>query len=183
MTSEFTTHTRIRLKSLSINAAMSEETIAFTATIYFDGIKIGHASNRGTGGGTNFDPDFVQLKADRESLERKIREANEWAKTLSVTTPKAFVESLGPEMQMDGLEDWIDALVAEEDDIRKAKRQLKRLMARMIVIVDGDVAKTLKTAWDVGKRAQVLKQFPNAVILNALPFSEALERFRKVTQQ
>jgi hypothetical protein len=182
MTSDFTQHTRIRLKSLSINTAMSEETIAFTATVYFDGVKIGHASNRGTGGATNFDRLYYEFESIREAQDRKIKEANEWARTLSIPTPKAFIDSLGPELRMDGLEDWIDALVAEEDDIRKAKRQLKRLLARMIVVVDGDVAKTLKTTWDVRKRDQVLKQIPNAVILNELPFSEALERFRKVTQ-
>ena len=182
MTSEFTKNTRIRLRNLSINTAMSEETIAFTATVYFDGVKIGHASNRGTGGATTFDRVYYAFESIREAQDRKINEAIEWAKTLSVPTPKAFVESLGPEMRMEGLEDWIDALVAEEDDIRKAKRQLKRLLARMIVVVDGDVAKTLKTAWDTSKRAQVLKQLPNAVILNELPFPEALERFRKVTQ-
>lgn len=182
MTSDFTQHTRIRLKSLSINTAMSEETIAFTATVYFDGVKIGHASNRGTGGATNFDRLHYEYEAIRKALDRQINEANEWARTLSIPTPKASVESLGPEMRMDGLEDWIDVLVAEEDDIRKATRQLKRLLARMIVVVDGDVAKTLKATWDVRKRDQVLKQIPNAVILNELPFSEALERFRNVTQ-
>lgn len=180
MTNIFMTNTRVTLKSLSINAGLSEETIAFSATVYFDGAKIGHASNRGSGGATQFDPDYAATDVD--ALKRRITEADAWAKTLSVPTPKAFVESLGPEMSMDGLEDWIDALVAEEDDIRKAKRQLKRLLARMIVVVDGDVARTLKAAWDTSKRAQVLKQVPNAVILNELPFSEALERFRKVTQ-
>lgn len=44
---------RIELKSVDIAKNLSEETLAFTATVYFDGEIVGEAANRGRGGMTN----------------------------------------------------------------------------------------------------------------------------------
>ena len=41
---------RVALKSLKIAKHLSQETLAFTATVYVDGKKIGHAENHGHGG-------------------------------------------------------------------------------------------------------------------------------------
>lgn len=41
---------RVVLKSLKIAKHLSRETLAFTATVYVDGKKIGHAENHGHGG-------------------------------------------------------------------------------------------------------------------------------------
>ena len=41
---------RVSLKSLKIAKHLSQETLAFTATVYVDGKKIGHAENHGHGG-------------------------------------------------------------------------------------------------------------------------------------
>ena len=47
---------RITLKSLKHAAYLSEETLAFTATVYFDGQRIGQGRNDGHGGCTDVDP-------------------------------------------------------------------------------------------------------------------------------
>ena len=41
---------RVALKSLKIAKHLSRETLAFTATVYVDGKKIGYAQNQGHGG-------------------------------------------------------------------------------------------------------------------------------------
>lgn len=53
----------VTLKSLKIATNMSEETIAFTATVYRDGVKIGDAKNDGQGGET-----FVYMDAGFRSI-------------------------------------------------------------------------------------------------------------------
>jgi hypothetical protein len=45
----------IALKNVKIYAGMSEETIAFNASVYVDGTKVGDASNRGHGGANDID--------------------------------------------------------------------------------------------------------------------------------
>ncbi len=54
---------RITLKSLKHAAYLSEETNAFTATVYFDGKRIGHGRNDGHGGCTDVLP---STPAERE---------------------------------------------------------------------------------------------------------------------
>ena len=44
---------RLTLKSFKHAAFLSEETNAFTATVYFDGQRVGHAKNEGHGGCTD----------------------------------------------------------------------------------------------------------------------------------
>lgn len=44
----------IELKNLKVAASLSEETTAYTATIYIDGKPAFHASNHGTGGSDDF---------------------------------------------------------------------------------------------------------------------------------
>lgn len=45
---------RVTLKSIKFSEALSEETNAFTADIFFDGKKIGYAKNDGHGGCTDY---------------------------------------------------------------------------------------------------------------------------------
>lgn len=64
------TDTRLTLKNVKIAKHMSEETIAFTAAVYWDGKKIGDAKNDGHGG-----PNDIYMGpeiANRESLRNEI---------------------------------------------------------------------------------------------------------------
>lgn len=61
---------KIELRNVKINAAMSEETTSFTATVYADGRRAGLALNHGHGGPNRYD-------WDDKDLGRRIEE---WAK-------------------------------------------------------------------------------------------------------
>ena len=56
---------RLTLKSFKHAAFLSEETNAFSATVYFDGKRVGHAKNEGHGGSTDI---FASKGAERERL-------------------------------------------------------------------------------------------------------------------
>jgi len=52
----------VQLKNIKIASHLSEETTAFTASIYLDNVKIGTAENHGQGGNTNV---YVAKELDR----------------------------------------------------------------------------------------------------------------------
>ena len=55
---------KIELRSVSYNAALSEETMNFHADIWIDGRKAGFAHNHGTGGNTNVQPNTLRQRLD-----------------------------------------------------------------------------------------------------------------------
>lgn len=123
---------RLQLKKLSLPRGMSQETLAFTADVWFDGKKIGAARNDGGGGSTTIYP------AARGALE----EATEWARTLppaSAYNPLYEELMSGARLSSEGLseeelkDEWwfhtartgFDELVsrlAEDADMRKRIR-------------------------------------------------------------
>ena len=60
---------RVTVKNCKIMTSMSEETLCFTASVYFDGKKIGTADNRGHGGPGNFDPKDASVSETLLALE------------------------------------------------------------------------------------------------------------------
>ncbi len=68
---------KIELKKISISLSLSEETIAFTADIYVNGVKAGYARNGGTGGSTHSTPYegmFTTLQAAEKFLATQSKE-------------------------------------------------------------------------------------------------------------
>lgn len=61
---------RIELRKLTIYERMSEETTAFVAEIYIDGVQAGHAKNDGHGGSTDYYayPEHRELINEAEKL-------------------------------------------------------------------------------------------------------------------
>ena len=57
----------IQLKNVKIAWNMSEETTAFTATLYIDGAKAAHVKNEGTGGDNH--PRFIDRELEKEFHE------------------------------------------------------------------------------------------------------------------
>ena len=53
---EIVARNRVKLKNVKHSASLSQETEAYTASVYLDGKKVGHVRNDGNGG-----PDFVEL--------------------------------------------------------------------------------------------------------------------------
>jgi hypothetical protein len=132
---------KIELKKISYNAKLSQETSAYFAEVWIDGVKRGTTQNDGHGGGDHIQPRSLEL------------EINEYAKTLP---PLA-----GVEMELTQDAELIFGRLLEE---HLSAKQLKRLMSKKTVsIADG------KT-WTGEPK-------PSAVVLNSLPFEQALELF------
>lgn len=59
---------KIELRRYSSNARLSEETIAYSADVYVDGVKVGHSSNHGTGGPDNVVIPDAKMRAKVEAF-------------------------------------------------------------------------------------------------------------------
>lgn len=60
----------IELRSIQIHERMSEETTAFNATLYIENYKVGYASNRGTGGPTDYRLENYHDQKSKELLQQ-----------------------------------------------------------------------------------------------------------------
>lgn len=107
---------------------MSEETTAFVAEIYVDGVNVGHAKNDGHGGSTDYYayPEKRQLLAEAEKL-------------CLALPPKVYPASHGMnEFSVPmNLEVFIDSIVDDElknKDIKKFEKKKTKLMETAIVL-------------------------------------------------
>ena len=118
---------KIELKKLKIAEHMSEETTAFTADIYVDGVNAGYAKNDGHGGCTGYHPN-----PGKRSL---IESAEQFCLTLP---PIKYPEIQGMkafEVDMN-LENLIDKMVEDElkrKDQKKLEKQLQKKMVNHII--------------------------------------------------
>jgi len=103
----------IEVKNIKHSASLSEETLAYTASVYFNGKKIADAKNHGHGGMT-----FIhQTKGNLGTL----REAEKYAETLPPYVSKFMPDDPLP-MTLDS---HVDDLVARFLDERDWKRRCK----------------------------------------------------------
>jgi hypothetical protein len=65
----------IELKNVKIYAGLSQETVAFSASLYVDGTKVGEARNAGHGGNNDVDAFDKDGRWDRDLIERMETEA------------------------------------------------------------------------------------------------------------
>lgn len=117
----------IELKGISYNPRLSEETNAFSASIYIDGKKAGIASNRGNGGATDYYP------VNQEGKEL-ISKAEEFCKKL----PAEKFEINGEERSYPmNLEHFIDKLIDKhlnDKELIKFNSKLENAIQKSIVI-------------------------------------------------
>ena len=155
---------KIELKAIQYAAFSSEETNCYTANLYVEGRKIGTVGNDGRGGCDRFD-------GDRVAYDR----ADVWCR---LNLPK-WTGHDGTPHDTD-LEFHCGQLV----DAWLVARDLKTAFRTKVVMrdpVDGNLY-TVKHRKRVDETiAGVLKQHPGAVILNTLPFAEALTLYRAAT--
>lgn len=118
---------KIELKNIQHSEALSEETYAFSASLYINDIKAGTASNRGHGGSTDYD-------ALNDRGRQLIREAEDYCKTLP---PEKF-KSGEREYTIDSnLENYIDNLLTkhlQQKDLQKFRSQADRAMEKSILV-------------------------------------------------
>jgi hypothetical protein len=136
----------IELRAIRVNTRMSEETTCFTASLYIDGKKIGHACNRGTGGPTEYG-------ADSHELYDKLREAEEYCKSLP---PYKYESQDGSATIPMDMELFIDIIVDNFLQEREHKKREKRMQTHIIWATHDKYA---ETHWP-GKTLQEIMDMP-----------------------
>ena len=147
---------KIELKRVTYNARLSQETAAYAADIWVDGVKRGDVTNDGHGG------------ADRINPPALGEEINAYAKTLPpVANPWGEpLENCAELLLGDLLSDWL------------AARDLKRLFKTKVVFSrDGKIY-----TCQPGPMSVRQQESKGTVFLNGLPFNEAVTIYRKGTE-
>lgn len=134
---------KIELRNIKNHRGLSQESNAYTADIWIDGVKRGNVSNHGTGGPDNVLPHSLY------------QELSELAKKLP---PVKLYENM-PDVQPDVDMVLFEALVLAE----KSKKLTQLLKTKIISVHDG---KCYKSQTRNAVRA-------GSVILNDLPFDKA----------
>lgn len=158
----------ITFKKLQIANSLSEETMAYTADVYWEGRPLGHIRNDGNGGFSLFHMTEKAEKADYQA-----------ALAFAKTQKQDLGEGYGM-VPFDHLEDYIDHVAGEEGDRQSAGRWLVRTMKTKIVLLADGKIYTCKAKWegDTARIEQQLKaRHPGAVILNPLPKEEAIAKY------
>lgn len=149
---------RIELKNVVYSERLSEETAAFAAIVYVDGKKRGEAKNDGHGGMTFIHPPELA------------REIEVYAATLP---RRPFGHGMEGDYQPDA-----DMVIGDILAEYLAGRRLKRLLARNTLFVREGRVYSMKQKGlrpkDAGK---------GSVVLNDLPFDEALKMYIDVLEK
>ena len=168
--------TRITLKGLKVASFLSEETLAYAATVYFDGLKVATADNDGHGGMTNVRafPDTREALQQAEAFAKSLPPTQtQWKDPTDPTRPFVIASTL------DGV---VDDLAHDAHQRKQASAQLSRLLKASIVMVDEGKVMTVKPqdktlVTSDTYRQQIRARYPNATLLNPLPKEEALDLF------
>jgi hypothetical protein len=158
----------ITLKKLQIANSLSEETLAYTADVYWEGRSLGYIRNDGGGGFSIFHVSSKGTKADYEA-----------AQAFAKTQTQDLGEGYGI-VPFEHLEDYVDYVAGQEGDRQSARRWLARTMKSTIVLLADGKIYTCKAKWegDTARIEQQLKaRHPGAVILNPLSEEEAIAKY------
>lgn len=161
----------ITLKKLKIATSLSEETLAYTADVYWNGRLFGHISNRGNGG-------MSSLHRAEKGLQSDYNEALAFAKTQKVDLGD-YAQTPSDHFYLH-LEDYVDDLVGKEADIKAARQWITRNTKDKTVIVHDGKVLVFKAPWrgNTDKIATAIgEKFPGSVILNGLPIEEAIQKY------
>ena len=109
---------RVELKSLDVARNLSEETLAFTATIYVDGDVAGRAKNRGRGGATMLTA-FVDRRGGGDPTRKENIDA---LRDIASDLPEVETRYGTMEYTAEAL---VDFLATWEDVMRDARRYTK----------------------------------------------------------
>lgn len=156
----------IKLKNIHVDYRLSEETDAFTADLYINGIKAGMASNRGSGGMTD-------VQANGERGRKLIEEAEIWSKKLPPDIVKNEYAEGGTSSYDMSLDYLIDKIVGEHIEKREQAR-IEKLMSNSIIsgIPGGPEYKRLKFSHPIADLLKVeagVKVLENTILKKVLP--------------
>lgn len=151
---------KIELKNIKVAEALSEETTAFTADLYINGIKVGCCKNQGHGGPTMYYP------YDSSDSWRLIKEAEVFCEKLP-DMPVAFGDTItNIKMNLENkIDDLLDQFLNNKEK-QRFQRQMERDMKKSILI--GNDQKY--TAYNLSKPLHEIIRFHHtpAVFLNSV---------------
>lgn len=116
---------KIELKKIKVAEHMSDETTAFTAELFVNGIHIGYVKNDGRGGCTDYhnNPDITS--------KNLLRNAEDYCLTLPAKKYPAFHGTDAFEVPMD-LENFIDELLEKHLKEKEQKKLEKKMIDTII---------------------------------------------------
>lgn len=142
---------KIELRKVSHYPRLSQETEAFNADIYIDGVKRGEVENDGHGGMNFIHPHTLAAEIDA------------YTKTLPPDPPMPGHEEYGP---FAITADYLMSKLIEEHLIKKDLQ--KALKKKILFLRDGKIYET---------KGGFINETPGLKILNNLPFDEALKLY------
>jgi hypothetical protein len=155
----------IEIRNLKVAKFASEETTCFQARVYFGGKLIGVASNEGHGG-----PTCVHATVGYD--DKAYHAANAWA------AKQAKGETFDGHL-VDLIDDLVDEQILRKDVISTLKRSFKKKV--IFLNKAGELMNCgPRKGWalDIDQLIRsVALRHPEAVILNSLPFDQAVERY------
>ena len=164
---------KLELKNIKYFVTLSEETPCYDATVYVNGKKAIRVSNRGCGACDSQDvyPQFM----DEWDGENVLRTLNEYCVKTFGTEKTDWGE-----IDID-LEHWCQKQLFIDQD----KKLLKRNMKKNVMFFENkeDISKgqyyMIKIQNNImGLIAYIKDKYPQSIILNDMPFDQALKTFR-----
>lgn len=168
----------ITLKKLSVHSGLSQETLAYTADVYWSGRKIGSVRNDGNGGTSIFWRDEKAAKDDLAAAR-----AHATAQPV-VFDGKPWVVD-GQQQFHNDIEDWCDTLANEMHNRKTNERRLTRMLkAGTVFGVSGkegvfSIKRPFSPQIEKAVTAQVLKEHgtDKVIFLNKMTLVDAVDYF------
>lgn len=146
---------KIELRRVTYNARLSQETPAFAADLWIDGVKRGEVQNDGGGG-----PHMIHPHPLEDEIEA-------YAKTLPMLPARWGLPAMAPTAEI-----LIGDLLNDHLIVRDLTRALKR---KTLLVSKGKL-------YSVKAPPSKVTVAEGEVVLNLLPFDEALALYRKMTE-
>ena len=165
----------LELKNIKVHIGLSEETYAYTASLYCDGRKIANVKNDGHGG-----PDY-QHPAKGFTYD-DIKAVDQWCRA---NLPRWVSSFRQREKHDTNLEMWC----GQQVETHLIKQDMKKAMRSKVLFIKSSAEKPVyQVGYTKVRRLSeqhvntltqcVKKDHPNAVILNKLPDGEALDIYK-----
>ena len=149
---------KIELKNIKVSLSLSDETYAFTASLYVDGKKIGMLSNRGCGGDDEFTPSMDQGWAIKSDVEN-------------------YLQQNGQDFEC-----VVSAMVHEH----VVKLDINKTLAKYLLFKKPNDSTVYQYTWPKGalKKVEFLAAFkeahPNHIVVNSLCMDEIKKIFKSL---
>ena len=165
---------KIELRGVTYHKRLSQETRAYTAQVWVDGVQLCVVTNRGTGGPDEFTVagrNQAEAQQAMWALDKQIRET--WP-TRKLKLAEGHYADVTPTLELvcgELLTDWL------------CRSELKRLLKRTVVFQTGEPGNHYFAGkLDEGQKTEAIadlrRECPRVKILNDMPFEEALVFFK-----